>query len=92
MKPITTRTEIRWALEDAGERGKLLLEYLERVFEYADSLAVTAKITAEELKSLAKFCSDAYEVTRDEDWDETRYKLETCASNLDYTMEEYFKC
>lgn len=42
MKPITNRTELRWALEDMGDKGRPILEYVEHVLSYADTLCKIA--------------------------------------------------
>lgn len=42
MKPITNRTELRWALEDMGDAGRPLLEYIDTVLKQADALAKIA--------------------------------------------------
>lgn len=47
MKTITSRTELRWALEDMGDAGRPLLEYIQHVLEYADALCNIALAKAE---------------------------------------------
>lgn len=96
MKPITNRNELRWALEDLGDDGLPILQYLQGFFEYSDALAHTARITVAELKDESTYCWQKFNEQADtdpnNDWDATSANLKTWAEDLEYVIKEYEQC
>ena len=98
MKPITNRNELRWALEDLGDDGLPILQYLQGFFEYSDALAHTARITVAELRDEAEFCAAYHKSSTTGiyeyggEWDDTENNLKSWAEDLEYVIKEYEQC
>ena len=58
MKLISNRTELRWALEDMGDAGRPILQYLQGFFEYSDAFARLAEHTVTRLAAAEHLCAD----------------------------------